>query len=122
MVYSLRYISVSTTIFRSIPCDTFDDGSELLVSDLSIDCTTASHARYEFAAYLGVVFFVLGVPFTFLCVLSKQRSSAGFSAVAAALAESYRDECVYTEALVCLQKVIHTSILALATVEARTHV
>ena len=122
MICSLRYISVSTTIFRSLPCDTFDDGSELLVADLSIDCTTASHTRHKVAAYLGVVFFVLGVPFTFLYALSKQRISAGFSAVAAALAESYRDECFYTEALVCLQKVSPKSMLALATTNVRTRV
>ena len=92
------------TIFRSIPCDEFDNGAVLLMSDLSIDCHSPSHQRHVALAVVGVVLFVVGLPLAFLRMLMKHREDRKHP-VYMALAWVYRDEAFFTEPLICLQKV-----------------
>ena len=37
---------LTTLIFSTFPCKSFDDGKRLLMADLSIDCDSATHQAY----------------------------------------------------------------------------
>jgi len=116
---SLLYISTSSTLFRTFPCERFDDGRRLLRADYSIDCDGPAHAWHVVLASLGVVGFVFGVPLAFfvLLVRERRRESAKndegrtFNPVVAVLAESYGDHAFFAEPLFCVQKVTVSGLL-----------
>ncbi|GMI41731.1 hypothetical protein TeGR_g2388 [Tetraparma gracilis] len=53
---------LTTLIFSTFPCKTFDDGKRLLMADLSIDCDSATHQAYRDYAKSMVAVFVVGIP------------------------------------------------------------
>jgi hypothetical protein len=66
----LIFSPTSITIFEAFACEKFDDGSELLIADYSIDCKSPAY-RY-FAAYAGVMILVYpcGIPAAYYMILT----------------------------------------------------
>ena len=49
---------LTSLIFSTFPCTTFDDGSRLLMADLSIDCDSKTHQSYSDYAKAMVAVYV----------------------------------------------------------------
>jgi hypothetical protein len=65
--------SVSTTVLRAFPCRAFDDGSNLLKADYSIDCDAPGRAGYVFYAVLMTLVYPIGITTLYAVLLWKQR-------------------------------------------------
>ena len=120
MVNYTSYVSFSTAILRTMPCENFqEDGAVVsrLIADVTIDCESTAHKWHVGLASLATVGFVFGVPLTFLFVLFRERqrefkavadgklsasSGSAKSSPLAFLTGSYRSECWFVEPLVCL--------------------
>ena len=120
----LAYISVCTTIFRTIAaCESFDDGSTLLKVDYRIDCATTAHTWHKALAWIGVPLFVFGCPAMFFGLLCLDRSKTTkadeavaenevtFSPLVGFLAEPFLPNRYFVEPLICLQKVTVAGLL-----------
>jgi hypothetical protein len=65
--------SVSTTVLSSFPCRKFDDGSNLLKADFSIDCDASTRDAYVAYAALMVLVYPVGITLLYTTILWKER-------------------------------------------------
>ena len=76
MVAFIVLPTTSTAIFRTFHCQSFDNGyGNFLVSDLSINCDGAGHGGMIVFAVLMVLIYPVGMPMSFLYMLSKNREA-----------------------------------------------
>ena len=68
----LIFVSTTNAIFGMLNCRVLADGKYHLVADLDVICYEGEHAPYQFAAFVFIIFYPIGVP-TFL-LLSLQYS------------------------------------------------
>ena len=54
-------------------CESFDDGSLLLVADYSLSCETKLYKAMRFYSVLMLLVWPVGVPLVFTCVLIRYR-------------------------------------------------
>lgn len=65
---------VSTTIFRTFPCESFDDSTAWLRVDYSIDCESSSHKAFVSYAAVMVLIYPVGVPCLYCYMLWRNRN------------------------------------------------
>jgi hypothetical protein len=114
---------LTSLIFSTYPCKTFDDGRRLLMIDLSVDCDSEEHAKYVAYANSMVVLFVLGVPSTCHFLLWKhsdlikrpveERSKDERIMFMAFLFESYEPQCWWMETVEMCRRILMTGGLVL---------
>lgn len=71
---------VSITIFQAFSCEPFDDGSNMLVADYSINCNSQTHKNYEIYAGLMILIYPIGIPISYLYLLVKNHQYVNPSA------------------------------------------
>ena len=71
------YMPVSTKAFQTYPCEEFEDGTEMLKVDYSIDCKSDEHVGYVALAGVTTAVFVIGMPIVSLscCGAGSSRST-----------------------------------------------
>jgi len=109
----LSYITVCTTLFRALPCESFDDNTTLLIADYGISCRTPQYAVYRTLALIGTVLYAFGLPIIFLCLLLTTPAvadEAEFDPLAF-LRSSYRKDRAFTEPLVFVYKISVAGVL-----------
>ena len=65
--------TVTTTIFGSFRCESFDTGSSFLVKDYTIDCAGGQYATYTMYSIVMIVVYPVGVPIYFAWLLYNKR-------------------------------------------------
>ena len=65
--------TVSVTIFNLFACESFDDGTRMLMVDYSISCQTDTYTAYKVLGVFMVLVWPLGVPLLYLAVLYRRR-------------------------------------------------
>jgi len=60
--------------FRTFVCETFDDGSERLMADYSIDCSSPTHHLFIGYAAVMVMVYPVGVPLFFFVLLYHRKA------------------------------------------------
>ena len=119
------YISFSTAILRTMPCENFQEEGAVvsrLIADVTIDCESTSHKWHIGLVPLATVGLGFGVPLTFVFVDFRERqrtvkvvadgklcnlSDSVKSSPLVFLTGSYRPECWVVEPLVCLVRVVY---------------
>mmetsp|Transcript_6022 Transcript_6022/g.10263 ORF Transcript_6022/g.10263 Transcript_6022/m.10263 type:complete len:323 (-) Transcript_6022:593-1561(-) len=72
-VIHLSYAPVSFKIFQTFMCEEFDDKSEYLIADYSIDCNSDEYAAMQGFASLMILIYPLGVPALYTMLLASKR-------------------------------------------------
>lgn len=66
----------SVVIFQTFVCETFEDGTQALVADSSVECYTTIHISYIVYACIMVLIYPIGEPyyFTYVCLQNELYS------------------------------------------------
>lgn len=80
MISFFIFSPVSITIFEAFTCEEFDDGSNMLVADYSIDCDSKVHLYYEIYAGLMIFVYPIGIPAFYFYLLLKNHKYVNPSA------------------------------------------
>ena len=118
----LIYPSVSSTILSSFVCRTFDDGSRWLRKDITINCDSPDRAGWIALGSIGIIIYVIGIPFVYLISLVRVRREINpkdpkqtpdkrkFASVLF-LTEIYKREYWYWEVIELIRKLVQTSLI-----------
>mmetsp|Transcript_13978 Transcript_13978/g.28571 ORF Transcript_13978/g.28571 Transcript_13978/m.28571 type:complete len:592 (-) Transcript_13978:33-1808(-) len=113
--------TVSTTIFRTFPCEDFDDETYMLRADYSISCLDNNRPLWVLYGWFMVLVFPVGVPLLFLSLLSNKRSrlmskdraeDEGLHSIAF-LWEPYATNYWFMEIIETLRRLFMTGILSM---------
>jgi hypothetical protein len=66
---------VSTTVFKTFPCESFDDGTTYLRADYSISCDASERKFMLLYALAGIVLYPIGIPVIYFTVLWRNRKA-----------------------------------------------
>lgn len=117
----LVYSTVSSAIFQTFACDSFDNGMSYLRVDHSLECYTQTHTMFRvYAGVMGVVY-PFGIPFAYAVVLYRSRAALKDTVAremptidVAALRElwgAYRPEVYYYEVAECVRRVVLSGVI-----------
>eukprot|EP01012_Entosiphon_sulcatum_P004582 TRINITY_DN11848_c0_g1_i1.p1 TRINITY_DN11848_c0_g1~~TRINITY_DN11848_c0_g1_i1.p1 ORF type:complete len:1848 (-),score=223.38 TRINITY_DN11848_c0_g1_i1:175-5718(-) len=117
IVIYLLYPTVISTGAKMIRCVSYRIGQDesdmatitVLIDDMSVDCTTSLHRRYERVAMLCMVAFGLGLPGAFVGMylwFSRVRGLAETQRTFAFLVADYKVKRWYWECIVTLRKLL----------------
>ncbi len=116
--FNFFYMPVATDAFQTYPCEEFEDGTEMLIADYSIDCNSDEHAEYAALAGVTTGMFVIGLPVVSLELLrrgklAKDNGTTKGSLVTTfdALSDAFRPEAYWMQPLLNLQKVTVSGVL-----------
>jgi hypothetical protein len=117
----LIYPSVSSTVLRHFVCKQIDDHSYLL-TDLRIQCYTDIWTTFAFIAIALILIYPIGIPVFFFALLKLNQKDLREPRIKAQLGflyAGYRLEVWWWELADCVNKLVLTSLLAFATIEAQ---
>jgi hypothetical protein len=118
----LIYPGVSATILSSFLCKQFDDGSQWLRKDITINCNDVDRPVWLAIASLGVVIYVIGIPAIYLVALIRVRKEINPSdpnqvpdktkfAPVLFLTEVYKRNFWFWEVIELFRKLLQTSLI-----------
>lgn len=65
--------TVSLSIFKNLPCYTFEDGESFMEADFSINCDTDKYKFIQEYAYIMIFVYPIGVPLLMFSILVRHR-------------------------------------------------
>jgi hypothetical protein len=72
VVLTVSYLAlpgVSAKVFQTFRCEHFDNGSEYLMADYSIDCKSTLHRAFALYSGMMVLVYPLGIPISYFYLL-----------------------------------------------------
>jgi hypothetical protein len=87
----LIYSTVSTVVFQTFACDTFEDTKQSwLRADYSISCNTDKHTAYKVYAAVMIAVYPIGIPVLYAVLLWRHRHSLNPASSTTAKSEGLR--------------------------------
>ncbi|CAM9319149.1 unnamed protein product [Choristocarpus tenellus] len=69
----LSFSSVSSLVFQTFACETFDKEQTYLRADYSLECTSVKHKAFQAYASLMIFIYPLGIPIAYGAILFNNR-------------------------------------------------
>ncbi|CAM9436268.1 unnamed protein product, partial [Ectocarpus fasciculatus] len=127
MITFFIFSPTSITIFEAFTCESFDDGTNQLVADYSINCDTDVHKNYEIYAGFMIIVYPIGIPIFYFYLLVSNHKYVNPSAALVVredekmlsyteiqhlsfLYENYAPKRWYFEVLDCFRRLLLTAI------------